>query len=158
MTTFIKCQYKECNNITTDYNITYRAYCYKHNRLTLCNQSKANSIYLASSYPRVKTPTRRPLSPTRISPENAYKEIIKCMLCEKKKSVNDKMKCGHFICEDCIDCVKTMSCPACGENMEGPIINPKIKKMIEKRMFEKHLKEASNIFKINEDSDSELKL
>lgn len=158
MTSFIKCQYEECNNITTDYQKNYGAYCYKHNILTLCNPSRANFEYLASSYPRVKTPTRRPLSPTRISPENAYKETIKCMLCEKKKPHEFKMKCGNFICEDCIDCVKTMSCPACGENMEGPVITPKIRKMIEKRMFEKHLKEASNIFKIKEDDTEDLKL
>jgi len=158
MSSFIKCQYEECNNITTDYKSIYGAYCYVHNKLTLCNPSFVNFEYLTVSYPRVKTPTRRPLSPTRINPENTYKETIKCMLCEKKKPHDFKMKCGHFICEDCIDCVKTMSCPACGENMEGPVITSKIRKMIEKRMFEKHLKEASNIFKIKEDDTEDLKL
>ena len=158
MTSFIKCQYEDCNNITTDYQSNYGVYCYKHNRMTLCNPSVANIIYLSSSYPRVKTPTRRPLSPKNIDSEKSYNQSINCMLCEITKPINNKMKCGHFICKDCIDCVKTMNCPSCGENMEGPIITPKIKKMIEKRMFEKHLKEASNIFKIKEDDTEELKL
>jgi hypothetical protein len=153
MSSFIKCQYEECNNITTDYQSEYGAYCYKHNQLTLCNPSRANFEYLASSYPRVKTPTRRPLSPKNIDSEKAINQTINCMLCEITKPINNKMKCGHFICKDCIECMKSMKCPACGKNMEGPIIKPEIKKMIEKRMFENNLKEVSNIYKIKEDTE-----
>jgi hypothetical protein len=155
MTSFIKCQYEDCNNITTDYEIQYGAYCFKHSKYTLCNPSIANKIYLATPYPRVKTPIRKPLSPKKIS-EPVYQKI-KCMLCETYEPYDRKMKCGHFICEDCITSLKTLHCPICKEYMEGPVLKPQIKKMIEKRMIEKHLKEASNIFKINEDTE-ELRL
>ena len=157
MIVFIKCQYEDCNNITTDYQADYGVYCYKHNQYTLCNPSRVNFEYLASTYPRVRTPIRKPLSPKNIDSEKAYSQTIDCMLCEITKPLNNKMKCGHFICKDCIDCVKSIRCPACKEDMEGPIITPKIKKMIEKRMYEKNLKKASNIFKIKEDEE-ELKL
>ena len=150
MSSFIKCQYSECNNITTDYQSSYGAYCYKHTNLTLCNPSLANFLYLTTSYPRVKTPIRRPLSPKNIDSEKTGQNI-NCMLCEITKPINNKMKCGHFICKDCIDCMKSMKCPACGENMEGPIIKPEIKKMIEKRNIENSLKEVSKIYKIKED-------
>lgn len=155
MSVFIKCQHEECNNITTDYQAQagYGAYCYKHNQFTLCNPSKANFIYLASSYPRVKTPIRQPLSPKNIRPEETYNHTINCMLCEITKPANNKMKCGHFICKDCIDCVKSLRCPACKEVMNGPVLKPEIKKMIEKRMSDNILKKVSNIYKIKEDID-----
>jgi hypothetical protein len=152
MSSFIKCQYDECNNITTDYQSSYGVYCYKHNRLTLCNPSVANFLYLATSYPRVKTPIRKPLSPKNIDSEKTG-QTINCMLCEITKPINNKMKCGHFICKDCIDCMKSMKCPSCGETMEGPVIKPEIKKMIEKRNIENSLKELSKIYKIKEDID-----
>lgn len=156
MSNFIKCQYEECNNITTDYQMKagYGVYCYKHNRMTLCNPSIVNFLYLATSYPRVKTPIRKPLSPKNIDFEKASSSTINCMLCEITKPISNKMKCGHFICKDCIQNVKTMKCPACGEIMEGPILKPEIKKMIEKRNIENSLKEVSKIYKIKEDSDT----
>ena len=110
-------------------------------------------LYLATSYPRVKTPTRRPLSPKNIESKKESSTTINCMLCEITKPINNKMKCGHFICKDCIECMKSMKCPACGEIMEGPVLKPEIKKMIEKRNIENNLKEVSNIYKIKEDID-----
>ena len=156
MTSFIKCQYEYCNNITTDFKKEYGAYCFKHSKLTLCNPSIANKIYLATPYPRVKTPVKKPLSPIK-SKEPLYQKI-KCMLCETEESQNFKMKCGHFICEDCIISLKTLHCPSCKELMEGPVINPKIKKMIEKRINENILKEAINIYKIKDNTNEELEL
>jgi hypothetical protein len=156
MTSFIKCNYEDCNNITTDYQIYYGAYCFKHSKLTYCNASLGNKIYLASSYPRVKTPVRRPLSPKRVSNESA--ENIKCMLCDTSKSHEYKMKCGHFICEECISSLKTLRCPCCKENMTGPVLTPQIKKMIEQKISENNLKEASQIYKINDNTNEDLEL
>jgi late competence protein required for DNA uptake (superfamily II DNA/RNA helicase) len=156
MTSFIKCQYEYCNNITTDYKIDYGAYCFKHNRLTLCNPSIANKIYLATPYPRVKTPIRKPLSPKKIT-EPVYQKI-KCMLCETEEPQDYKMKCGHFVCEDCITSFKTLRCPSCKEIMEGPVMNPKIKKMIEKRINESILKKEATIYKIKDNTNEELEL
>ena len=139
MSEFIKCQFEECNNVTTDYEESYGAYCFKHSKFTICQESKPIKEKKIKSPKRVKTPTRRTRSPKKYKPI----ETIKCLLCERKIDTVLALKCGHCVCDNCINFIRTDKCPACGMMLEGPLINENIKKLITQKMYEDILKQEN---------------
>lgn len=132
MSKFIKCFYDGCNNVTTNYEEAYGAYCYKHTSNVVCKESKPIKEAKIKSPKRVKMTSKRPASPSKYKPL----QTIKCLLSEKKIDIALKLKCGHAICKGCLEHIRTDKCPACGEILEGPLITENIKKMITKKMYD----------------------
>lgn len=132
MSKFIKCFYDKCNNVTSDFEEEYGAYCYKHISNVICKESKPIKEAKLKSPKRVKLESKRPASPSKYKPL----QTIKCLLCEKKIDVVLKLECNHAICKSCLENIRTDKCPACQEILEGPIVTENIKKMIKKKMYE----------------------
>jgi len=59
-----------------------------------------------------------------------------CCKCEDVFNMNIRMKCGHFVCSDCLDMVTKIECPVCNTIMEGPLITEELINDIDKRSLE----------------------
>lgn len=146
-----KCSAESCLNLTVKSYERYGTYCFKHSYLTydpktIKTEVVNNSTLLSESVELnsgeinnpptilqvnpeenlVVKPIRRAPLPSR--PSRVYREYhhdsIKCGTCDNVSDINNKMKCGHFVCDDCLDIVRSMECPCCSYEMEGPLLTP----------------------------------
>lgn len=159
---FTSCMVKECPNLTTNDFSEYGTYCFKHSNLTnspLSNKEvlfntklkpitislgKLNrpfeSVHIySSSKPerRVKSSERKipiVLDSHRILKMNY--ETINCCVCENKDVITNKMKCGHLLCSECLDHVRSLDCPLCEQEMEGPLLTNNVLDEIELKYME----------------------
>jgi hypothetical protein len=150
---FTHCQLRGCKNITQNrFKEEYGAFCFLHSKYT---------HPFGYEEPEQKTPSpvsprRTPLSPTRTAstyetieenPElvssSRYKvpspsrkslsisQKIECAICKDFYNQTNVMKCGHLICGECLQELRSPYCPFCGEYMEGPFITEEIMRMIQ---------------------------
>jgi hypothetical protein len=149
---FTHCQLKGCKNITQKtFKEEYGAFCFLHSKYT--HQFGYEEIEQKSPSP--VSPRRTPLSPTiettiydtfeaaleMVSssrykvPSPSRKSIvipkIECGICKDFYEQTNVMKCGHLVCSQCLQELRSPYCHFCGEYMEGPFITEEIMRMIE---------------------------
>jgi hypothetical protein len=152
---FTHCQLKGCKNITqNNFKEDYGAYCFLHSKYTHQFGYEEFEEKSPSKFSSI-SPRRTPLSPTRIAttydtfeetldsvsssrykvPSPSRKAIvipkIECGICKDFYEQTNVMKCGHLICKECLQELRSPYCPFCGEYMEGPFITEEIMQMIQ---------------------------
>ena len=157
------CMIKGCNNLTTNTLSEYGTYCFQHSNFTIEPQKRENMrisnnlssitislgrmdkplesavIYESSSKKerKVKSATRKiPIVLDSHKFGKTKENTMSCCICETEDFISNKMKCGHLLCEDCLDQVRTMKCPVCCCKLEGVLMKPDIIKEIELRYKE----------------------
>lgn len=169
-----KCMAGDCSNLTVSKIEQYGTYCFLHSFMTkkpnILMERHSKNYYSAVASQTILLPTeplekpiimetvkreKHTISPVRKAPLpslNKYQEYgfcncIKCCVCEEMASSNDKMDCGHMVCNECLDFVRSMKCPVCRKRMSGPLITEEVIKDIEKRemqdMREKELEDLN---------------
>jgi hypothetical protein len=168
---FTHCQLKGCKNITQNiFKEEYGAFCFLHSKYTHpFGQKELEEKSLSPVSPR-----RTPLSPTKTidvydtfeaSPEivssSRYKvpspsrksiiiPKIECGICKDFYEQTNVMKCGHLICGQCLQELRSPYCPFCGEYMEGPFITKEIMQTIEDK-YKQDLNENGEKYEEDED-------
>ena len=89
-------------------------------------------LNISSSQKKVKSQIRK--IPSLVS-ENKY-DIMDCCVCDTSHSISNKMKCGHLLCEECLDHIRSLKCPVCKEELSGPLLSDEIAEDIGKRYKE----------------------
>ncbi len=69
-------------------------------------------------------------------PKYGEYDTITCCVCDTLYEDRNKMKCGHLVCETCLDYLRSVDCPACGQLMVGNFITPEILAELNKRQKE----------------------
>jgi hypothetical protein len=137
-----KCMASECGNLTTKSFPQYGTFCFQHSYMTkepnarkseavkpvlsevaLINDKNAEFYTLNPKEKHISANIRRAPLPS-VKLKLSEFEKINCCLCNSTCYLNDKMKCGHIVCDDCLDVVRTMDCPCCGNMMEGNLLTP----------------------------------
>jgi len=160
MCSLTKCDKEDCNNLTWDSYNEYGAYCFLHSSLTHhpralvvrnknINPLESKVLMLSSKneFVNIKTKERKVLSAVRRAPVPASigtkqtvapktYNILECCICSDVFDMDARMKCGHFVCSDCIDGIVGMACPVCNHTMTGPLFSDEIVKDIERRSYE----------------------
>ena len=171
---FIHCQLKGCKNITQNiFKEEYGSFCFLHSKYThpfIYEEPELKDASPLSS-------RRTPLSPSREniffntvdsspeivsssrykvpSPSRKSKDVpkIECAICKDFYDQTNVMKCGHLICKQCLQELRSPYCPFCGEYMEGPFITEEIMQMIQDK-YKQDLNEMGE--KYEEERDNEL--
>jgi hypothetical protein len=138
------CMYNDCNNLTTDILEEYGTYCFQHTQYTndpikykksnisnitpvtismgSMNKPFESSIIYSSSKPERKVKSVKLKVPFILN----KKDEMECCVCEDMMNIDNKMNCGHLVCDDCLDHIRTMKCPICKEMMEGPLLKDEV--------------------------------
>jgi hypothetical protein len=156
------CMVKECSNLTTDEFSEYGTYCFEHSNLTnspiltknyqITSKLKSltvslgklnkpfDSVYIySSSKPERKVKSTERKIPVVLDNSKRMKttyEKMDCCVCENKDFISNKMKCGHLVCLECLDHIRSFKCPLCQEEMEGILLTNNILEEIEVRYRE----------------------
>ncbi len=136
-----KCMAPECKNLTTKLYSEYGTFCFQHSYMTmdpnpkkteivkpvlsevaLLNGKNAEFMILDVKENHVTATTRK--APLFSKHKINEMESINCCLCNQTCHLNDKMKCGHIVCDDCLDVVRSMKCPCCDNDMVGNLLTP----------------------------------
>jgi len=144
----VKCMKEDCKNMTNGKYKEYGTYCFLHSYLTHSPKSKIVSkskilasqiailnqnsnkdpVFLNIEYTekKVKMKDRElPLPSIKKKKFHEYSyNTIRCCICDTMCDINDKMECNHIVCDDCLDLVRSMDCPCCGEVMKGNLLTP----------------------------------
>jgi hypothetical protein len=149
---FTHCQLKGCKNITQNiFKEEYGAFCFLHSKYT----HPFGDEEFEQKSPSAVSTRRTPLSPTRTTifvdtfeevpemvsssrykvPSPSRKSIvipkIECGICKDVYEQTNVMNCGHLICNECLQELRSPYCPFCDEYMEGPFITEEIMQIIE---------------------------
>lgn len=158
MCSLIKCDAKKCSNLTVDTYSEYGCYCFIHSAMThkprtldlkedsfnimsshvLMTNTKNEFISISSKNKSIKSMIRKAPLP-KINTKNSSIESTNnliCCKCDDVFNINARMKCGHFICSDCLDMVIKIECPVCDSVMEGPMVTEELINEIDKRNLE----------------------
>jgi len=158
------CMYKNCSNLTTNINSEYGTYCFQHSSNTngpmektlkkdpfnsgispitismgRMNRPLEPSMILSSSKPEKKVKSQTKKIPVILDKQKKIytsNQMMECCVCSDEYPINDKMKCGHLVCSECLDHLRSMKCPICNETIEGPLINKDILEEIESKYRE----------------------
>jgi hypothetical protein len=137
-------------------SLTHKPRLYTKNDLLLTNESEVSSQTLLFRDDNVTNPTKivsfntsekKVKSPIRLlpTPHPAKKtktlskkdiqtiENMECCLCSDMHHMEHKMKCGHLVCDECVEHLRNAECPSCGEVLEGPLMVPEMVEEINKR-------------------------
>lgn len=129
------CSAKDCINLTYDTYSKYGTFCFKHSSMTfepyiltkddisplsqrviiMNNKQKSPTILEVNetSKPAELEIQRLPL------PFKEYRHIeVECCMCSDKMSADKKLRCGHIMCDDCIEMTHCEACPACDCKIE----------------------------------------
>lgn len=160
MCSLAKCDKEDCNNLTWDSYNEYGAYCFLHSSFThrpraLTKREKninplESKILMMSNkdeFIKISTKERKVLSAVRRAPiptsREAYDmmvsrtyDVLECCVCKDVFNMDARMKCGHFVCSDCIDGLVSLSCPVCNQVMSGTMISDEVISDIERRSKE----------------------
>lgn len=154
---YTSCMVRECSNLTLNEHSEYGTYCFQHSNLTISPilpknvefTSKLKSITISlgkvnkpfepvhiysSSRPERKTKSSQKKIPIVLDSNRKLKNVyekMNCCVCKNKDLISNKMKCGHLLCIDCLDHIRTMKCPLCYEEMDGLLLTKDVKKEIE---------------------------
>jgi hypothetical protein len=138
------CMYKDCNNLTTDSLSEYGTYCFQHSQYTkepvkFKNESIRPLSSVTISLGSMNKPFESSVIYSSSKPERKVKSMTKkipflvdkndkmeCCICDDEMNVENKMSCGHLVCDDCLDHIRTMKCPICKENMNGPLLTNEV--------------------------------
>lgn len=155
-----KCMADECKNLTLSNLEQYGAYCFLHSFMTKkpnsLSERHSKNYYSSVAAQSIFLPTeplekpiitetvqkeKLTISPVRKAPlpsvkKNKKLNDMKCCVCEDMDSSDDKMECGHMVCNGCLDYVRSMKCPVCRRMMKGNLITEDVTKDIEKRKSE----------------------
>ena len=153
------CMANDCSNLTTDELSEYGTYCFNHSNLTyepqknlvkspkMYNQLTSVSFSLgnmdkpfesiqaiksSSTHKKVKSQIRK--IPSLVN-ENKY-DNMECCVCDTSYSISDKMDCGHLLCEECLEHIRSLKCPLCKAVISGPLLTEETVEEIEKRYRE----------------------
>jgi len=107
MSQYVKCEEESCNNLTSNYESIYGAFCFLHSKNTKCNKSKNFEIVKYKLPEKVELLSQRPKSPKKYK----LSSRIKCINCDIEKSATSKMECNHLVCKECLDKVRSDKCP-----------------------------------------------
>ncbi len=153
---------KDCSNLTNENYSEYGTFCFQHSNLTYEPQihstkkvfDKLSSVsislgdlskpfnsasILESSHKSRKVKSEEKKIPIVLDNTIIKKPIydtMSCCVCNENDFINNKMKCGHLVCEECLDHMRSMKCPLCKIIMEGSLLNDNIVEDIEKRYRE----------------------
>ena len=160
MCSIVKCDKEDCSNLTWDSYNEYGAYCFFHSSLThrpralvIRNKdinplkSKILMMNTKDDFVNIKTKEKKIMSAVRRAPIPSSLDskkttvpktynILECCICSDVFDMDARMKCGHFVCSDCLDGVVGMACPVCNQEMSGYLISEEVVKDIERRTFE----------------------
>lgn len=104
------------------------------------NYTSSKMIQSKVSPVKIRTPSpKRSKLPELNSDEGivSFLPKIECGICLKPYDQNKIMKCGHFICPECLEgIVRSPYCYFCDELMEGPFITPEVIQILEDRYKE----------------------
>ena len=158
-----KCMAPDCSNLTDSNFEQYGTYCFLHSFMTkkpnILTERHSKNYYSAVATQTILLPTepldkpiitetvskeKHSVSPVRKAPlpihnkktEYGSCNAIKCCVCENLNCNDDKMECGHMVCNECLDFVRSMKCPVCRKRMSGPLIVQEVVKDIEKKEME----------------------
>lgn len=159
----VKCMADKCINFTTDTHKKYGTYCFLHTNLTHkplnLKEEKIKNIEAALSSRDILLPTQglqKPIilenvrrekltvSPNRKAPlpvarmigeppKFGFTNTIRCCICETIYDDRNKMKCGHLVCETCLDYLRSTKCPVCKQNMVGNFIISEVYEELNKK-------------------------
>ena len=145
---FTHCQLKGCKNITqTIFKEEYGAFCFLHSKYThpfgdeepeqkspspvsprrtpfsstIADLSETSPEMVSSSKYKVPSPSRKSI----VIPK------IECAICKDFYEQTNVMNCGHLICNECLQELRSPYCPFCGEYMEGDFITKEIMQIIQ---------------------------
>jgi len=169
---FTHCQLKGCKNITQKiFKEEYGAFCFLHSKYT----HPFGYEEPEQKSPSPVSPRRTPLSPTRTAniidifaanpemvsssrykvPSPSRKSVIvpkiECAICKDFYEQTNVMKCGHLICSQCLQELRSPYCPFCGEYMEGPFITEDIMQIIQ----DKYKQDLNEIGEKYEEGDAD---
>lgn len=156
------CMVKDCSNLTNENYSEYGTFCFQHSNLTYEPQNfskqkvfdKLTSVSISlgdlkkpfssvsifessQKYRKVKSQEKKiPVILDSSKIKNTSYEQMSCCVCDEKDLINNKMNCGHLVCEECLDHIRSMKCPLCKCIMEGNLINDDIITEIESRYRE----------------------
>ncbi len=133
------CSAPKCINLTYDTFSEYGTFCFLHSRLSfepnvlVKEEEDTNSVTQRVILMNTKVPTILEINePTKLVPsevrrapvpKSGYSKLkVECCICTEKNPAEKKMKCGHLLCEECLDMIKTTDCPECNEKIEGEFI------------------------------------
>lgn len=143
----VKCDKEKCHNITTAEISEYGNYCFAHSALThkpraLIRQEREAPLLTPSmmvfnsenKFISVKSKQRLVNSAVRKAPLPRKTEavsklqynILECAYCSELGPEKYRMKCGHYICSDCLSMIRTSLCPVCEEPIEGSLVSEEI--------------------------------
>ena len=137
-------------------SLTHKPRIYTKNDLMITNESEVTSQTLLFTNSKSDNPTKivafntaekKIKSPIRLLPTphpskklkaSLKKDIqavehMECCSCSEMHHMEHKMKCGHLVCDDCVEHLRNTECPSCGENLEGPLMVPEMLEEINKR-------------------------
>lgn len=143
----VKCDKENCHNITTSNIDEYGTYCFAHSAMThkprilikrereipvlspslMVFNSTNKFVSIKSSRVLVKSAIRKVPMPSKIDivGENKY-DFVQCGYCGELGPVKYRMKCGHYICSDCLSMIRTSLCPICEQFIEGELVSEEI--------------------------------
>lgn len=145
------CMFKDCSNISTNNFSEYGTYCFLHSNSTLeprkntdnimnklssvtismgnlNNKNESVQMY-SSSLPEKKVKSKVRNTPVVLDRKNknySIHETMECCICEERTPITDKMKCGHLLCLECLDHIRSFFCPVCRDELEGPLLTDEI--------------------------------
>jgi hypothetical protein len=143
----VKCDKEDCHNITTAQVPQYGTFCFAHSTMTykprvlikkerelpvlspslMVFNSESKFVALKSSKRMVKSSIRKIPQPIKLEKilDSKY-DIIPCGYCEDFGSIKYTMKCGHYICSDCLSLIRISLCPICEQFIEGELVSEEI--------------------------------
>jgi hypothetical protein len=142
----VKCDKEQCHNITTANISEYGTYCFAHSAMTykprILNKREREApvlspslmvfnadkfISIKSSKKLVKSTIRKVpmLSKIDATAENIY-DFLECGYCSELGPTKYSMKCGHYICSDCLSMIRTSLCPICEQFINGELVSEEI--------------------------------
>lgn len=170
---FTHCQLKGCKNITQNrFKKEYGAFCFLHSKYTHPFGYKESEEKGASPLSSRRTPLSPSLDSIFYNDEDSSPEIvsssrykapspsrksnitpqIECAICKDFYDQPNVMKCGHLICKQCLQELRSPYCPFCEEYMEGPFITEEIMQMIQ----DKYKQDLNEMGEKYEEGDNEL--
>ncbi len=136
--------------------LTHKPRIYTKNDLLIANESEVTSqtilfnnnqndnpskiVAFNTAEKKIKSPIRllptpHPSKKTKVSLKNDIQttEHMECCSCSDMHHMEHKMKCGHLVCDECVEHLRNSDCPSCGEILEGPLMVPEMVEEISKR-------------------------
>jgi hypothetical protein len=75
----------------------------------------------------VKSSIRKIPPPVKIDKIEGNKyDFMECGYCSELGPTKFSMKCGHYICSDCLSLIRSSLCPVCEQFIEGELVSEEI--------------------------------